>query len=73
MKFGSSWKIQSPCNGCSVRELGCHSKCDKYADYQNELFEYKKKVLRRKAEDEIVKGYVVKEQIKIARSKIWER
>lgn len=32
-------KRNSPCMGCSDRNTGCHSKCEKYKKYKNELDE----------------------------------
>lgn len=34
-------KHQAPCLGCENRELGCHSKCNKYKQYSDALAKYK--------------------------------
>ena len=73
IKFGSSWKVQSPCAGCTVRELGCHGKCDKYAEYQQKLFDFKKKVLSTRDKEAVVTSYITNEKIKNAHAKVWER
>ena len=33
--------IINPCKNCKDRELGCHSKCDKYNEFKNNI-EYAK-------------------------------
>ena len=37
--------IESPCLGCEDRELGCHSSCEKYIEYQR-VREEQKKIIR---------------------------
>lgn len=37
-------KPQSPCYKCKERELGCHSNCEKYADYCDALDEWNRTV-----------------------------
>lgn len=32
-----SIKPKSPCYGCEERDAGCHSKCEKYADWKKEI------------------------------------
>ena len=29
-------RVQAPCKDCSNRELGCHSTCEKYIQYQKD-------------------------------------
>lgn len=29
--------INSPCQGCSYRKVGCHAECDRYKAYSEEL------------------------------------
>jgi hypothetical protein len=29
-------KIECPCKNCTDRQVGCHSKCEKHAEYQAE-------------------------------------
>lgn len=37
MMFGYNFRIFNPCKDCADREVGCHGKCDKYAQYREEL------------------------------------
>ena len=73
MKYGSSWKVQSPCLGCADRFVGCHSKCDRFTAYQQELSEFKNEMIKRKTAEETVDEYVTKAQIKNSRKKKYER
>lgn len=34
--------MNSPCEDCCDRYLGCHSKCEKYKNYRNKLNEINK-------------------------------
>lgn len=33
----NSSRLQAPCKGCDERELGCHSKCEKYITFRSAL------------------------------------
>lgn len=33
--------IQAPCKGCEERQVGCHSTCEKYAEYKKKKNESK--------------------------------
>ena len=63
------WKIPvafaSPCKNCTEREMGCHSKCEKYKGYSIALSE------KRKADhaERIISDYVISEKIKNMRSR----
>lgn len=48
--------LQSPCMGCDLRELYCHSYCAKYADYKNALEAIRQKEIAEKAEIEFTKA-----------------
>lgn len=45
--------VNSPCKGCTDRCVGCHSKCEKYAEFKAEL-ERLKSIARK---DEILVNY----------------
>ena len=38
----------SPCKNCTDRVLSCHSNCTKYAEWKNEVDEYKKTITQGK-------------------------
>ena len=46
MMFGYNFMIHNPCKDCTDREVGCHGKCDKYAQYRKDLD--KSKAIRKK-------------------------
>lgn len=35
--------MNTPCRGCPDREIGCHGRCDRYAEYQAILDRERKK------------------------------
>ena len=39
--------IKSPCYNCEARDIGCHSRCDRYREYKDNV----KTMRRRQAED----------------------
>lgn len=43
-RYGHSSKNQPPCYQCLDREIGCHSNCEKYNDWRNELRDKKHKI-----------------------------
>lgn len=77
MKFGSSWKIQSPCKplgvDCPKRALGCHAVCEDFADYKKRLAEFKRNIFARKNKEGIVDEFVAAPQIKYTHGKKYER
>lgn len=44
-------KLQAPCYKCVDREVNCHSKCDKYAEYKDTLITNKNKSDEFKSEE----------------------
>ena len=44
--FGHNFVIFNPCKDCTDREVGCHGKCEKYAQYRAEL--ERSKAIRKK-------------------------
>lgn len=50
-------KPQSPCKQCSKRQLGCHSTCQGYKDYQTANQADKQKRLDDKVADELYSCY----------------
>lgn len=44
-------KPESPCYNCDERHVGCHSICDEYADYKDNLEDYKA-IIRKSIEDD---------------------
>lgn len=36
--------LQTPCKDCARRVVGCHSTCEEYATYRQELAEMKEKI-----------------------------
>lgn len=41
--------IASPCKDCKDRKLSCHSVCEKYLKFKNELAELKEKIAKARA------------------------
>ena len=50
--------IDSPCLRCELREVGCHSVCERYAEYKRANEEMKEKRRKRCAESVLVTSYV---------------
>lgn len=49
-------RISGPCMGCEEREVGCHSKCEKYAEYQQKLDDYKNVVYKERNKEALFTG-----------------
>ena len=58
----------SPCKDCEKRYLGCHSECEDYFKYQEEV-----KAWNKKLHDEKVRFAKTTNQIRIQRLKILNR
>lgn len=41
LSFATPNHIKNPCYGCEDRELGCHSSCEKYAEFKIKLDEFR--------------------------------
>lgn len=49
---------KAPCRYCEEREVGCHSKCEKYQEYYRDNEKFKAEKLKRKEEEYITRYYV---------------
>lgn len=60
MKFGSSWIIKAPCKKdgveCPKRVDGCRNTCKEYAEYQQKLTAFKKKMFIKKETERLIRG-----------------
>ena len=43
--------MKVPCKDCENREVGCHSKCEEYIEWKEELAELNKKIAKEKLAD----------------------
>ena len=50
---------KSPCKLCQKRYLGCHSECDEYKDFKQDVENSKEMIAKRKAEITLVDDYKV--------------
>lgn len=55
---------QGPCKDCEDRAPGCHGYCEKYKEYRQELAEYKTKMSRARAWENILRRPWMKENSK---------
>lgn len=46
--------VGSPCKGCEVRKLHCHSTCSRYSEYQTKIKEIKGKIQAEKDEQAFI-------------------
>ena len=46
----AKYKAKSPCLNCIDREIGCHSRCDRYKQFRNEIDDEKQVVRDCKAQ-----------------------
>lgn len=56
-----------PCHGCGDRQIGCHSSCERYAEYTNKLIAIRKQKWFEKSVDEL--NYLAK--AKTLKEKNW--
>jgi hypothetical protein len=60
MKFGSSWVVKAPCkvNGieCPDRTMGCRNDCEKYAEYKEKLYAFKRNMFKHQDNERLLKG-----------------
>lgn len=59
-----------PCINCSLRQVGCHSTCEKYISYKTELDEWNREY-RKRHEAEYDDVYETNRQRKWRRWKKW--
>lgn len=52
------------CKNCDKRYIGCHSECEDYQNYKNELEDMKAKIRKAKRNDSEMRDYVKKRNIK---------
>lgn len=55
--------MNCPCKECTDREIGCHSKCSKYADWKTE-HEKIKNIINKKTLDRVRERDYIRESIK---------
>ena len=60
--------VSSPCKGCSDKCMGCHSDCEKYLSFREELDEYNEAIRKNK---DISNGF--RESIERNNVYIWRR
>lgn len=46
--------VESPCKGCEIRQLHCHSTCSNYSSYQAKIAEIKTKIQAEKDEQAFI-------------------
>lgn len=51
--------IEVPCKNCESREVGCHSKCEKYLKYREEWQKANKKIREDKKAFDAITSYQV--------------
>lgn len=62
-----------PCNNCERREVGCHAKCEDYAEYHRRLEIYREEQKKIKHKEVQLNGYTIETQKKLNREKEIER
>ena len=55
---------KSPCKLCEKRYLGCHSECDEYKEFKQEIEDSKEMIAKRKAEMTLIDDYKVESTYK---------
>jgi len=51
-------KIDTPCHNCSDRHEGCHSDCEQYRSYKEQMNELHKAYCARKSEQSLFNAYI---------------
>lgn len=49
--------ISQPCLNCEDRKLNCHSTCELYLKYQDELWERKNTIFQNRQKDAVIRNY----------------
>lgn len=62
--------MNNGCKGCCNRYVGCHSRCETYKEFSEELMEKKKKIKQAKAVENEYNKY---KKNKIAKERKWHR
>ena len=57
-------KTIAPCKDCPERQVGCHSKCRKYADWSEQMKKNRIEITNTYRADREVEDYTVKEKLK---------
>lgn len=52
-------KITNPCKGCTERNIGCHSECQKYIDFRTKLDEYNNTIRENRERADILYHYKI--------------
>lgn len=60
-------RIESPCQYCKSRYLGCHDKCENYKSYRNKKDEINSAL--RKGKEEVINEYRIMKTEKIKKHK----
>lgn len=60
-------KVKSPCYKCEDREVGCHSKCERYIDFSTKHQEENEAIRRAKEEDWRIRDYESRAKRRIAK------
>lgn len=50
--------INAPCNGCVRRQVGCHSECEKYAQYKDAVQQAKEAYVERTQTEKDFRGCI---------------
>ena len=67
--FKPGWTRDSPCLGCGDRSVGCHGKCERYAQYKAEGLEDWKKRRDTYTAERNIEGYEVAKKVEMAKKK----
>lgn len=65
-------KPQSPCLGCKERAVGCHADCPRYAEYRNELDDWKQNVLEQIKAEKLADSYEARKIRRLKGEKTWQ-
>lgn len=47
-----------PCFGCEDRNIECHSQCEKYQNWKNELERKNEAKMQKKSQDDAINNYI---------------
>ena len=63
-EFSHNNQVLGPCKDCKNRRAGCHSECEKYKAYKQELYELHRKQYKDNNADSEARGHEVKSKLK---------
>jgi hypothetical protein len=58
-----------PCLDCPDREVGCHSKCEKYIKFRADLDQHKAEIEKNLRADKMVEAFQAQQCLKVKRLK----